>query len=322
MTGRAIRLICTFATFLLAIASAAHAQSTNEQPGEDSWKTLETEPSRADLFRAAAQPPRAADSTQVFVFPYSFQFPTNAERDVNGTARLNSWFGIDISHYNGVNFPIGLLSRQKVAFVYMKATQGTDYADKTFGVRWRAMEALPSAQRIPRGAYHFLSSDKSMSGTAQADRFLAYVGLHGGFEDGDLRPALDLEWDLACRTCADRWADRTAYELVTTTLDFVRHVKEKSGWTPLIYTNRSFLKERGLTAGQVQQITQAGKIWIFDLTKDDRTLELANPTTDLPYVLWQFSWGGSLSGGYTGQLNVDSFKGTNAEFQAIFMQKN
>jgi lysozyme len=70
------------------------------------------------------------------------------------------------------------------------------------------MQTLPATERIPRGAYHFLSADKSMTGTAQADRFLAYVSLHGGFKDGDLRPALDLEWDRACPSCADSWTDR------------------------------------------------------------------------------------------------------------------
>src|SRR5262249_6870419 len=152
---------------------------------------------------------KAADGSKIFVFPYSFQFPTNAERDVDGTRRVNSWFGIDISHHNGAKFPLELLRRQKVAFMYTKATEGTDYADKTFGNRWVRMKALPASQRIPRGAYHFLSAAKGMSGTQQADRYLDYVNLHGGFEVGDLRPALDLEWDKACRSCADRWAKRS-----------------------------------------------------------------------------------------------------------------
>jgi lysozyme len=318
--GRIVLLILP--TFLLALASAAHAQMVVTKSAEDSWKSLETEPSRADLFKAAVRRPTAANGSKVSAFPHSFQFPKDSDHDVDGTARTNSWFGIDISHHNGVNFPIQLLRRQRVAFVYTKATQGTDFADKTFGEHWAAMKALPLEQWIPRGAYHFLSSDRSMSGTAQADRFLSYVALHGGFENGDLRPALDLEWDRACQACVDRWADRTAEELVNVAIDFVRRVKERTGWTPLVYTNQSFLSERGLSKAHVKRLTQTAKIWIFDLAKDDRTLELANPAENLPYVLWQFSWNGRLSNGYSGQLNVDAFKGTEAEFGAMFLTKN
>jgi lysozyme len=317
-----MKVAVILATILFAVTTEVQSQPADVNMHEDSWKTLETEPSRGDLFRNMAQPARAADRLQAFVFPYSFQFPGNAERDVNGTPRTNSWFGIDISHHNGMKFPIQNLHRQKVAFMYAKATQGTDHADATFGERWAGMKALPATERIPRGAYHFLSADKSMSGRAQADRYLAYVALHGGFEDGDLRPALDLEWDKVCPTCADRWANRTSDELIATTHDFIQQVKEKIGWTPLIYTNRSFLADRRLTTSQIQEISQKAKIWIFDLAMDDRTLELANPSTNLPYVLWQFSWGGSLSNGYSGQLDVEIFKGTEVEFRALFLTKN
>lgn len=301
------------------------AQSQTPAPEESSWRPLTADLSRGELFRNWAQPKRSSSGLRLFAFPYSFQFPTSATHDVDGKPRVDSYFGVDLSHHNGKDFPIALLRRQHVAFMYTKATQGTDYADKTFGERWEGMKALPETQRIPRGAYHFLSSDRSQSGAAQADRFLAYIALHGGFEDGDLRPALDLEWDKACKTCPDRWLKRkrTPQEIITTTLDFVNRVKEQSGWTPLIYTNRSFLRDVGITKpADIQRLTQGQKVWVFDLAKSDLELEIANPAANLPYVLWQFSWGGSLSSGYAGQLDVDSFKGTEAEFQALFLTRN
>ena len=136
-----VRILLVLPMFLLVMVTAMHGQVAAAKPAEDSWKSLETEPSRADLFKATVHPPRSANGSQTFVFPISFQFPTSAEKDVNGTARTNSWFGIDISHHNGPNFPIELLRRQMVAFVYTKATQGTHLADKTFGKRWAAMKA-------------------------------------------------------------------------------------------------------------------------------------------------------------------------------------
>lgn len=72
----------------------------------DSWKALQSEPSRMDLFKTAALRQRKApNGVQSFVFPDSFLFPTDAELDISGKIRANSWFGIDISHHNGPNFP-------------------------------------------------------------------------------------------------------------------------------------------------------------------------------------------------------------------------
>ncbi|SPB18967.1 Lysozyme M1 [Caballeronia novacaledonica] len=292
---------------------------------ESSWKALTTEPSRGQLFSAWANGISKSTGIKQFAFPYSFKFPTNADNDVDGTPRKNSYFGIDISHHNGDKFPLNSLKAQSVAFVYTKATQGTDFADKTFPKRWRGLKSLPTDQRVPRGAYHFLSSNPAQSGASQADRFLEYVNLHGGFEEGDLRPALDLEWDKACKTCADRWQTnkRTPEQIISTTLDFVNRVKEKTGWTPLIYTNKSFLTDVHITKpADIQKLTQNQKIWIFDLAAKDSQLEIADPKKNLPYVLWQFSWGGKLTDGYAGGLDVDSFKGTDAQFKEIFLTRN
>jgi lysozyme len=301
----------------VSLARLAFNQSLDQ-----TWKTLENEPSRSDLFKAAAQRHNTNAKPQVFVFPRSFLFPTDAEHDINGVKRVNSRFGIDISHHNGKDFPIRFLHRQGVAFVYIKATQGVDFADKTFPERLAAIKALPGSERIPYGPYHFLSSDESMSGADQADRLLAYLTLHGGLQDGDLRPAVDLEWDKSCLTCPDRWSNRSAEELLRTLVDFINRVHKTTGWTPFIYTNVGFLSDRGLNAAQINLLVHAGRIWIFDLADKDLISEVANPTKNLPYLLWQFSWTGRLSNGYSGEVDVDSFKGTDAEFNATFLTKN
>lgn len=313
-------VITTYA--LLVGVGSAYA---DDQRSEAAWKTLQNEPSRGELFGSWAKSVSDKTGIHKFAFPYSFQFPKNADTDTDGKPRVNSYFGIDISHYNGDKFPLDNLKRQSVAFVYAKATQGTDYADKTFGAHWKGLKALPEEQRIPRGAYHFLSSDRSQSGSAQADSFIAYVNLFGGFEDGDLRPAIDLEWDKACKTCPDRWEKnkRSPDEIITTTLDFVKRVKDKTGWTPIIYTNRSFLRDVHITKqADIDRLTQGKNAWIFDLAASDAKLELANPKDNLPYDLWQFSWGGSLSDGNGGGLDVDSFKGTKEQFDSLFRTRN
>jgi lysozyme len=195
----------------------------------------------------------------------------------------------------------------------MKATQGTDYADKTFDHNWKTVAGLPEGQKIPRGAYHFLSSDPQMTGTSQAGSYVDYVNLHGGWRTGDLLPAVDLEWDKACKTCPDRWQTRhrTPDEIIGTTLDFLGEVKRRIGRTPIIYTNKSFLKDNHIIrADQIGKLTQGHKIWIFDLDSHDRAVELPNPSNNLVHVLWQFSFGARLRHGYSGSFDANVFKGT------------
>jgi lysozyme len=133
---------------------------------------------------------------------------------------------------------------------------------------------------------------------------------------------MDLEWDRACKTCDDRWVTnhRSAEEIIATSRDFLVRIKERTGRTPLLYTNKSFLVDHGITTGpQIARLTQGVKVWIFDLSESDRKLELPDPQKNLQHSLWQFSWGAKLNEGYTGDLDVDYFKGSAEDFKAAFM---
>lgn len=265
-----------------------------------------------------------------FAFPSTFQFAKNAIYDENNVRRQDKCkgapdtcpiFGVDISHYEP-NFPIDGLASQKGSFVYMKTTQGTNYFDDQFGRNWKAVGNLQGSQKIPRGAYHFLSSDPAMSGKNQADSFVKFVNMNGGFKDGDLLPALDLEWDVTCQKCPDRWAtrNRSPKEIVDTVHDFIAEVRAQTGRTPLIYTNKVFLAGRhvpfsSLLAGPNGKTY---KVWIFDLDGQDLKVELPNPNNNLAHVLWQFSFTGKLPG-YGNSFDVNVYKGTDASFKKDLM---
>jgi lysozyme len=298
------------------------SQGGTESDTENSWKALSLEPSRGALFKQyAALAAKRPLGRQSFAFPKNFQFPNDAIRNRDGTLRENSLFGIDISHHQGLNIPVELLRRQEVAFVYVKATQGTDFADKTFGHYWEALGALTDDAKIPRGAYHFLSSDPAQSGDAQADRFLAYVELHKGFKAGDLPPALDLEWDKECANCPDRWQTRhrLAIDIIGTAVAFLRKVQAATGSIPLIYTNVSFLNDVGIrSAAQRKALLDGYRVWIFDISPKDSDVEIADPGANLPYQLWQFSWGGRLSSGGNVDIDIDSYKGTRTDLATLF----
>jgi len=306
--------------FVLPTLFAAHASPKDSEP---TWQLLTDEPSRAELFQSYAKNKiRHPEIGKLsFVFPSVFQFPDAAIRDTNGVLRSNSLFGLDISHHNGHDFSVDALKRQNVAFIYVKATQGIDFADPEFGSTWVRLAALPEGQQIPRGAYHFLSS--LSSGEQQAIRFLAYVQLHGGFMPGDLPPAMDLEWDKLHADSEDRWSHRTTDEIVKICKDFLNRVKAETGRTPLIYTNKSFLSDHGIASNaQLAELTSGAKVWIFDLSASDRKIELPDPRKNLKHALWQFSWEGHLSEGNTGTLDVNYFKGNVAEFKTAFLEVN
>ena len=95
--------------------------------------------------------------------------------------------GIDISHYQGdINWNMLKQTRQgqfPISFIFMKATEGGDYADDKFVANFDSARA----HGFIRGAYHFYNPKTDAN--KQADFFIQSVKL----EPGDLPPVLDIE---------------------------------------------------------------------------------------------------------------------------------
>jgi GH25 family lysozyme M1 (1,4-beta-N-acetylmuramidase) len=81
-----------------------------------------------------------------------------------------------------------------------------------------------------RGCYHFATP--TPSGTVQADFLLSTVEKAGGWGEGDLPPAWDLE--------GDRWTSRQ--QIVDVSSQFAERVKQKLGRSPLLYTGSTWRK--------------------------------------------------------------------------------
>lgn len=124
-----------------------------------------------------------------FVFPFDARFDGSETKP-----RKNSMFGIDISHHVDPKVPFQTLLSSKVSFVYAKATQGTRFKDGKFGSFWKTLGDLPQENKIHRGAYHFLTADHDPE--AQAATFLKFIASHGGLQNTDMPPVLDLEWEI------------------------------------------------------------------------------------------------------------------------------
>ena len=95
--------------------------------------------------------------------------------------------GIDISHYQGeVDWNMLEKTRQgrfPVEFIFMKATEGGDFADDKFVANFDSAKV----HGFIRGAYHFYNPKTDPN--KQADFFIRSVKL----EPGDLPPVLDIE---------------------------------------------------------------------------------------------------------------------------------
>lgn len=98
-----------------------------------------------------------------------------------------STHGIDVSRYQRkINWKLVSEMRdkgQKISFVIIKATEGTNLTDPYFHTNWKNSKEYP----LLRGAYLYFHPNKS--GVKQAEYFISKVDL----QSGDLPPVIDIE---------------------------------------------------------------------------------------------------------------------------------
>jgi lysozyme len=302
--------------------SSPEAQSPKLETDAD-WKPLTEDASRAELFKRViaaklaeirqapgAEPKEALPGTTT----KPFLFPQDANFDA-GKPRENSIFGLDISHYTTPDLDFGALKEQGIRFVFTKATQGTGFKDARFAEYWGKLGSLAPEKKVLRGAYHFLSS--SGDPAAQADSFLKFIALHGGFQPGDLPAVLDLEWDIAASGAPDRWIGQSPGEILDKTLAWLKKVEDQTGKIPILYTARSWWRERDIPEADFAKLAHY-KIWIADYSASNRATETPGVPQSAKWHLWQFSEGARLSRGYSGTMDANIYKGSEAEFLAEF----
>jgi lysozyme len=190
----------------------------------------------------------------------------------NTSIPLNySLHGIDISRHNGViNWEEVATSEKEsslINFIFIKATEGTDLVDPSFGLNWNSAKEY----QFYRGAYHFFVpySDARL----QALNFI----LNFKYQKGDLVPVLDFEIDAKSNN-----QRKKMIENVKTWLEIVeQHVGKK----PIIYTNRS------LYFKYVKNNFNDYPLWISDFKAPDlQGFDNSN------VILWQHSDSGKING--------------------------
>lgn len=91
--------------------------------------------------------------------------------------------GIDVSHHTGPRDWRGLADNG-VGFAYVKATEGSTFADNLFDQHWQGIHA----SGVPCGAYHF-----ARPGSDPASQAAHFHSVVGSLKPEDLQPVLDLE---------------------------------------------------------------------------------------------------------------------------------
>jgi GH25 family lysozyme M1 (1,4-beta-N-acetylmuramidase) len=200
--------------------------------------------------------------------------------------------GIDISHWQGtVNW--GKVKSDDVTFAFMKATEGTAYADPTLRTNWAGAEKVG----IYRAAYHF-ARPSTASGSADAQaRF--FVSQAGTFQDkGDLPPVLDLEATGGLGPAALRsW--------VSTWLTTVERLTKR---TPVLYFSPYFWIDH---LGNSTAFTRY-PLWIAHYTQGAPLV----PGGWKTWTFWQRTSSGHVAG-IGGLVDMNRFNGSSAQLSVL-----
>ncbi|MFE4469969.1 GH25 family lysozyme [Leifsonia sp. NPDC056824] len=133
--------------------------------------------------------------------------------------------GLDVSGWQtGINW--SQVAANGAKFVYIKATESTDYQSSQFASQYSGSYAAG----LTRGAYHFATPDTS-SGATQANYFVDNGG--GWSQDGrTLPPLLDIEYNPYGATCYGL----SAQAMVNWIADFSNTIFKRTSRYPAIYS--------------------------------------------------------------------------------------
>ena len=202
-------------------------------------------------------------------------------------SRFPVW-GIDVSHHQGhIDWP-AVATEPRIAFAYVKATEGGDWTDPRFAENWR--EARRAGLRV--GAYHFFTFCRPP--LDQARHFLSILPR----EPGMLPPAVDLEFGGNCSKTPERHALQRDLAV------WLDAVEQAIGARPVIYvTGEAY--EAFLAGSDIEH-----PIWIRDIWAEPRLPDGAR------WAFWQFANRGRIPGIDT-FVDLNVFAGSRASLAEL-----
>ena len=227
-----------------------------------------------------------------FIRPYSYRWKPCYGMKAYGVCMPYGYqvHGIDVSHYQGeIDWNMlkqTRLARFPVRFVFMKSTEGGDFADKNFQANFDSARA----HGFIRGAYHFYNPKTDP--VKQADFFINTVKL----EKGDLPPVLDIEKK-----------GKDSKKLQNDLKIWLRKVEAHYGVKPIIYASYKF-KTKYLT----DSVFNVYPYWIAHYYVDSVRYEG-------DWKFWQHTDVGTLPG-ISGQVDLNIYNGSLASLDSLLIK--
>ncbi len=173
--------------------------------------------------------------------------------------------GIDLSHYQGDVFWEIVGANSKMAYVYLKATEGSTHIDETYE---RNIE-LAHRYGLKVGSYHFFRPKTELS--KQLENFMSQCRQG----DQDLIPMIDIESTGGLKT--DEFCDSL--------FKFLDLVEQAYRQKPLLYTYTNFYNKH-----------LQGKIDEYQLMIAQYSDEKPVLADDRDYTMWQYTAKGRING--------------------------
>ena len=184
--------------------------------------------------------------------------------------------GIDVSKHQGTINWEELRKNSKIKFVYIKATEGSDYTDPLY--RENIRNARKHGFKV--GSYHFLSTKSSV--TRQFQNFITVAKR----EEQDLLPVIDVE----------RITPWSSQQLRDSLKVFADLLEDYYGCKPLIYTSEKFF---------TKHLGRAFADYPLFIAK----YSSSQPNIGYKWIMWQFADNGlfkAVKGNY-GEVDLSRF---------------
>lgn len=173
--------------------------------------------------------------------------------------------GIDLSHYQGEVFWEHVGDNSKMAYVYLKATEGSTHIDKTH----KRNIDLAHRYGLKVGSYHFFRPKTELIGQLENFKSQCRPG------DQDLIPMIDIETTGGLKT----------EEFCDSLVKFIKLVETAYRQKPLLYTYTNFYNK--YLVGKIDNY----KLMIAQYSEETPVL-----ADDKDYIMWQYTAKGRING--------------------------
>jgi GH25 family lysozyme M1 (1,4-beta-N-acetylmuramidase) len=200
--------------------------------------------------------------------------------------------GIDVSYWNsGIDWPKVRATGQR--FVFIKATEGENYADPTFSANWSGAKSAG----LLRGAYHFFRPN--LDAKKQAKKFIDYV--KATKDHGELPHVLDIESHDGQRK----------EKIIASAKTWLDEVEKAFGRKPIIYSGQYFLQDYFSEAGGGPPAwAKDYPLWLAQYP--NTYVEGQQPFLPrgwFKWTFWQYSESGRING-INANVDLNVFNGT------------